>query len=386
MKTIKKLLCALFALVMIAAAGCSCGKTDEKHILVASYDGGKIYSDDPDLTNWTNYLYTYYAEYITNGSMNRAQFTDIVLNTVVLHRVEELDMEKRGLKYTEEDITSAAEFFVLNAEQFYEGGYEKFLEDRHLTTDFVNSYAKVQVMEELILDDIVAKQDYSDAALLDYFHQHIDTYVIKAGYSYDAAFLAVTDFADDDEVASKKAELQGYIDRIVAGEKFSDVKKELLSKYSGGAYDEAATFSGEGIVEISELVHAQTEKDLEDARAFAESKYPNADAKSEKDSDAYGNYLRYLSLMMKYEQCFALLNTSEGETFSKPILSPIGWMMIKNLGYNPEVIVPEFADVKDRVKSDYTDEFYDSDDLLKDYKTDVFQKYNVKIEDVVLVD
>lgn len=386
MKTVKKLVCALLALVMIAIVLCSCGEPEDKPMLLASYDGGKLYSDDAELTDWTNYLYTYYAEFITKGTMDRAQFTDIVLNTVILHRIEELDLEKRGLKYTDEAVEDAEQFFILNAEVYYEGGYEKYLEDRHLSKDFVTSYAKATVIEQILLDDIVSKQDYSDAVLLQYYREHISDYVIKAGFSYDAVFLGIEDFADDEEIERKKTELQGYIDCVIAGEKLSVIKNEILAKYDGGIYDEAATLSGKGFIEIAELVNTRTEKDLEDARAFAEEKYPSADAKSEKDSDAYGNYLRYLALMMKYEQCFALWNTNEGETFSRPILSPIGWMMIENLGYNSEVVVPEFADVKDKVKEDYTEEFYDSDDLLKNYKTSIFSKYNVKIEDVVIVD
>ena len=59
------------------------------------------------------------------------------------------------------------------------------------------------------------------------------------------------------------------------------------------------------------------------------------DANANKDSDEYKNYESYINSLYRAELMYALTTaTKSGEIYSKPILSTIGYVVVKNIKHN----------------------------------------------------
>ena len=358
------------ALVLIAGVLSSCKKKD-KGILLAKYDGGEMYSKDTDVQQWSDYLYGYYFDYLEDGSLSTARLGEIIVNTVLLHRLEDMDIVERKITISDEEIQEAYEFNKLNFDEYYDGGFEKFKEDSGLGDDFWMEFARYSIVENLIIDRLVYEEDFSKEELLNYFNANYSDYMISAGYEYSAVFVEVLDTSSEEEWATKKTAADGYLSRILSGEDFDEIKNEILDTYKiEDGYSNTHYASGKGSVSKSEFVDVT---DLDAALAQAKEQFPD-----EKD------FLKYLSVCMKYEQCYAMKNLADGEVYSKLIKTPVGWMLLKLEQYRENSYYPTYEDVKDKVIEDYVKKLYEDGSLLDNYRKKLMIKYNVVMEDVVL--
>ncbi|MBQ9510387.1 MAG: peptidyl-prolyl cis-trans isomerase [Clostridia bacterium] len=385
MKKFIKILSLILAVALMAGVLVSC-KKKRTGILLATYDGkdaydGKVYSGDEDLANWMQYLTGYYYDYIEDGSLSNQQFGKLIVNTVVLHRVEDLDMQARGITIADEDIKEMFDYNKLNFDEYYEGGFEQFKKDSGLDDDFWMSMARYNVIENIIREDQLLAEDIGDDELRAYFNNNFANYMKKAGYDYTAIFVEVNDVSDETEWNGEKANAEAYLSRIKDGEKFEDIFNEIKEKYSTeNGYSQSNYASGFGTVELTNVAQID---DLEKALEDVKEKYPNADRNAEKSSEAYADYLRYLSACMGMEQSYAMAHMNVGDVYPTPIATPIGWMILRLETYREKNEYPSFEEMRYQVYLDYCDELMESNELMSKYKELVFAKYNVNVEDVV---
>ena len=383
MKKTIKIISLILAVALIAGILVSC-KKKRTGILLATYDGkdeydGKVYSGDEDLVNWLQYLNQYYYDYLEDGTISKEAFGEVVIQTVLLHRLEELDLKDQDITVSEEEIKEIFEYNKLNFDEFYDGGFEEAKKAYGLDDDFWMQYARYRVITNIIIDDQLLKLNVSESELKEYFSNNYGNYIQKAGYDYTAVFVEVKDVTDDAEWTTEKANAQAYIDRIKAGEKFEDVYSEILKKYSvENGYTQASYASGFGTVELSKVADVT---DLEEALAKASENFPKADRTADKESEEYKDYMRYLSTCMGIEQSYAMKNMQIGEIYPTPIRTPFGWMILRLDEFREKSIYPLFDDVSAQVYADYCQELVENNTILTKYKESLFNKYNIKIEE-----
>ena len=125
MKKTIKLICFFLAVSMVALIFCGCGKG----MLLATYDGGEVYSTDKDVKLWTKYLSGYYGSYILEGKMTSAELGKIIVKTIVAQRIREIEVAKRGLSISESEVEEMYEYNKKAFDENYEGGFKKMMKD-----------------------------------------------------------------------------------------------------------------------------------------------------------------------------------------------------------------------------------------------------------------
>ena len=383
MKKFIKIISLILAVALIAGILVSC-KKKRTGILLATYNAkdeydGKLYSGDEDIVNWLQYLSGYYYDYLEDGTISNDDFGKLVIETVVLHRLEELDLKAQNVTVSEDTVKEIFDYNKLNFDEYYEGGYEAFKKSSGLDDDFWMQYARYNVITDLVVEEQLFKMNVSEAELKEYFSNNYGNYIQKAGYDYTAVFVEVKDVTDDTEWTTEKQNAQAYIDRIKAGEAFTDVYNEILKKYSvENGYTQSSYASGFGTVELSAVAEVEN---LEESLAKVSELFPNADRNADPSSEEYKDYMRYLSTCMGVEQSYAMRNMQLGEIYPTPIRTPFGWMILRLDEFREKSIDPLYEDVSVRVYADYCQELVENNTVLTKYKDGLFNKYNVQIED-----
>lgn len=385
-----KILCAVLAVLMLAGVLCSCkDKNEDRGILLATYDGGDVYSNDKAVIDWTNYNYGYYYDYLEEGTMTNQDVAQITVWSVVYPIIMEADLKEKGITITEEAVREMFDYNKLNYDEYYndgEGGFEKFKEDSGLDDDFFMLFARRQVIESTASEYLLANAEVSDEDLLWYYNQNFSDYSEPAGYNFSVLVIEVLDLASDEEWAAKKTEAQGYIDRLVKDESYDDIKAEILKKYtSEDGYSQTQNVIGSYAVTESELFRnvdeIKNKEELAETLEEAGSAYPTRDKNADKDSDQYEAYLKYLTLCGQIAQSYAIKNLENGQVYSDPIMFQAGWSVIRFDGYNEKTYYPTLDEVRYDVYKDYLRYLSEEGTLMKDYGNELMEKYHFVIEE-----
>lgn len=376
MKKTIKLICFFLAVSMVALIFCGCGKG----MLLATYDGGEVYSTDKDVKLWTKYLSGYYGSYILEGKMTSAELGKIIVKTIVAQRIREIEVAKRGLSISESEVEEMYEYNKKAFDENYEGGFKKMMKDSGLKKKFWMMFARNAVVEKAIARDILAKKEFTDKELTDYYTNNLKNYIISAGYTYTAMFVEVKDLSSESEWAEAKTAAQKYIDRIKGGEDFDKIKEEILSIYNEkNGYTQTSTWTGEGAIGFDEIYDID---DLEKALADADENYKDRNSKADKGSEEYGKYLQYLATCMAYTQSYAMEHMEAGTIYSEPIISPLGWMILRLDRVTEETYYPSLDEIRLDLIRDYTNELVTSGKVMEKFSNEMDEKYHVKYEEV----
>ena len=246
-----------------------------------------------------------------------------------------------------------------------------------LSKNFVYNILKYEAISKEIISIISEKCNVSDEEALAYFNEHISEYTHAPGIVYDAILLEILDMQDASEVAAKKAEAEEYIKKITGGMDFDAAREEVKKKYSGDKYFYTGFASGEATLAEGEYIKVDDldaeKKAIEEMMA---EKNIKIDANANKDSDEYKNYESYINSLYRAELMYALTTaTKSGEIYSKPILSTIGYVVVKNIKHNETISFTNFGDVKDEIKETISGEKFDKE--VDNYREEMIKKYGV---------
>ncbi len=375
MKKSIKLICLFLAAVMIAVVFCGCKK---KGMLLATYDGGEVYSNDEDVEEWTKYLTSYYYSYVESGAMTKDYLGTLIVKTIVAQRIREIEVEKRGIEVTDEAVQNMYDYNKKAFDEQYDGGYDGMLKETGLSKDFWMMFARNAVIEQLIANDLVLNRNFTDEELTSFYADNLSKYITNAGYTYTALFIEVKDLSDDTEWSEQKAVAEKYIERLLSGEDFDDIKEEILSIYNEeNGYKQTANWTGQGTVTFDEVYKVD---DLEKSLKELDEKYSGRDSKADQSSDAYSKYLQYLASSMAYTQSYAMTNIKEGEIYASPIISPLGWMILRLDKIAEETIYPSLDEIRLQLIADYSQELLSSGELMNEFSDEMDELYHVEIQ------
>lgn len=386
MKNITRIFAFILALTMICLAIAACGKKKEEGHAVAVIDGEVIYDNDPEIVDYMVYYMVINEINIPKGDELTYEYVtaaSICTDTVIWNKIYEKELASRGITYKKSDLKDEIES-VKDVFSNYEGGYEKFRKDLGLSKNFIYNMAKYAAISADIANILTKECEITDEEAIEYFNLHIEEYSRPKGIIYDAILLEVLDLQDDEEVAAKKAEAQECIARLSGGEDFDTVRKEIMKKYDSDKYVYTSFVSGEAILKDGDyytVTDLAAEKKLIDETYEKEGiKY---DAKADAKSDEFINYQQYLNSIYRAELMYALTTaTKTGEIYSEPIYSPVGYVVVKHVGYNETVVFGNFNDSKDEIKSKLFNEKFST--ILEDFQNDLIKKYSVRFNKMEL--
>lgn len=381
MNNFKKIAALFLALVMICLTFASCGKKTETGTPVALVDGQIIYSNDQEILDYLSYyIWLNEIELPTSDEISYAYAMAVTYCTdsVIWYRIYEKELATKGITFSEKKLKDRME----NAKKLfsdYEGGFEGFRKVMGLSKNFLYNMAKYEAISEEIIAMLSKTFEVSDEAALEYFNSHIEEYTNAPGIVYDAILLEILDLQDNAEVASKKAEAEECIARLKNGADFDAVREEILKKYSSDEYFYTSFASGQATLPEGEYVKIE---DLAAEIKLIEDLYKNEDGpiydpSTDKSSDEYKNYEFYINSLYRAELMYALTTaTSSGEIYDAPILSTIGYVVVKNLRYNESVSFVNFSEVKDEIKETLWSEEFEK--VAENYREELIKKYNVQ--------
>ncbi len=375
MKKSIKLICFLLATLMVAFVFCGCKK---KGMLLAKYDGGEVYSNDEDVKEWTKYLTSYYYSYIEEGKMTKDYLGTLIIKTIVAQRIREIEVQKRGIEVTDEAVQNMYDYNKKAFDEQYKGGFDGMLKDSGLSKKFWMMFARNAVIEQLIANDLVLNKNFTDEELTQYYADNLSKYITNAGYTYTALFIEVKDISNDTEWSEQKAVAEKYIERLLSGEDFDKVKEEILKTYNEeNGYKQTETWTGEGHVGFDEVYKID---DLDKALKEVDEKYSDRDPKADKSSEAYSKYLQYLATSMAYTQSYAMTTIKEGEIYASPIISPLGWMILRLDKIAEETVYPSLDEIRLQLIADYSQELLSSGELMNKFSDEMDELYHVEIQ------
>lgn len=381
MNNLKKMAALFLALTMVCLAFASCGKKpqEKKGTPVAIVDGEIIYGNDQEILDYlAYYVWMNKIELPTDDKISYAYTTAVThcTDSVIWYKIYEKELAAKGITFSEkklkDEIDKAKSFF-----DDHDGGYEGFRKSLGLSKNFVYNIVKYEAISKEIISIISEKCNVSDEEALAYFNEHISEYTHAPGIVYDAILLEILDMQDASEVAAKKAEAEEYIKKITGGMDFDAAREEVKKKYSGDKYFYTGFASGEATLAEGEYIKVDDldaeKKTIEEMMA---EKNIKIDANANKDSDEYKNYESYINSLYRAELMYALTTaTKSGEIYSKPILSTIGYVVVKNIKHNETISFTNFGDVKDEIKETISGEKFDKE--VDNYREEMIKKYGV---------
>lgn len=381
MNNLKKMAALFLALTMICLAFASCGKKPQKNegTPVAIVDGEMIYGNDQEILDYLSYyLWVNEIELPTGNEISYAYTAAVTycVDSVVWYRIYEKELASKGITFSEKKLKDEIEKTkALFDDQ--DGGYNGFCKSLGISKNFAYNMVKYEAISEEIVSIISEKCEVSDEEALDYFNENISEYTHSPGIVYDAILLEILDMQDSSEVEAKKAEAAEYIKKISGGMDFDAAREEVKKKYSDDKYFYTGFASGEATLAEGEYIKVDDleaeKKAIEDVMAENNLKM---DANADKDSDEYKNYEAYINSLYRAELMYALTTaTKSGEIYSNPILSTIGYVVVKNVKYNSTISFTNFGDVKDEIKKTIADEKFNEE--VENYREEMIEKYGV---------
>ncbi len=342
MKITKRIISLFLAAVLLGACVSlsSCGN---KGTLYATYEKGKVYSEDTDFSDflWTN-IYSYAVQ--NNG----AQLTDTEYNALIDNAIVSTVMYRQLKKHIKEldlsvDMDAVKLAAVSDAEAFeknYTGGYEKFLKEWNVSENALQMIREYRAMIALIEDEVVEYEKATEQEITDHYNLNASKYYIPPSYKLGNIVLQVIDKDDAAEKAEVLADAKGYIARLQGGESWDAVKQSALIKYnSENGHFYSDTLTGTEAVAVSDFESvsdldtklAELEADFKEknGKTFAEmfpdgfKAYISANSikeNSEEYKSAEEIYYNYSAAVYKAEYNYAITTAfKNGTTYSEPL-------------------------------------------------------------------
>lgn len=381
MNNLKKMAALFLALTMICLAFASCGKKpqEKKGTPVAIVDGEIIYGNDQEILDYlAYYVWMNDIELPTDDKISYAYTSAVThcTDSVIWYRIYEKELASKGITFSEKKLKDKIdEAKATFADQ--DGGYEGFRKSLGISKNFVYNIVKYEAISEEIISIISERCDVSDEEALAYFNEHISEYTHAPGIVYDAILLEILDMQDSSEVEAKKAEAAEYIKKITGGMDFDAAREEVKKKYSDDKYFYTGFASGEATLAEGDYIKVDNlDTEIKAIEDMMKENNIKIDANADKNSDEYKNYESYINSLYRAELMYALTTaTKSGEIYSKPILSTIGYVVVKNIRHNDTVSFTNFGDVKDEIKQKIADEKFDKE--VDNYREEMIEKYGV---------
>ena len=361
MNNLKKMAALFLALTMICLAFASCGKKPQKNkgTPVAIVDGEIIYGNDQEILDYlAYYVWMNDIELPTDDKISYAYTSAVTYCTdsVIWYRIYEKELASKGITFSEKKLKDKIdEAKATFADQ--DGGYEGFRKSLGISKNFVYNIVKYEAIA--------------------YFNEHISEYTHAPGIVYDAILLEILDMQDSSEVEAKKAEAAEYIKKITGGMDFDAAREEVKKKYSDDKYFYTGFASGEATLAEGDYIKVDNlDTEIKAIEDMMKENNIKIDANADKNSDEYKNYESYINSLYRAELMYALTTaTKSGEIYSKPILSTIGYVVVKNIRHNDTVSFTNFGDVKDEIKQKIADKKFDKE--VDNYREEMIEKYGV---------
>ena len=239
MNKIKKIVCLVLAAVTVfsvCAVFASCEKRKSGKLL-ATYSGGEIY--ESDVADWQNYFRIERLNDIYNADDQEAKIAEVDDETTLFYvnlKAFKKLLEDKGLAtFSESSLKKYAEEVLIPAlDEQYEknGGYQFWLKSYSVSKNFIYDYAKEQLVTAYLEKYVMSTYGVTDELIYEYWDANAYKYVVVPSYIFNVIMVSVAtdDKADPEAWEAAKAEAQGYIDRIKAGEDFDAVKAEAIEK------------------------------------------------------------------------------------------------------------------------------------------------------------
>ena len=398
MKFLKKtVVFALVAATLIAACAgiVSCGENpeDDKGELLATYKGGELYEND--LEDWRQYMsHIYYDDINASDDVKAALYAvfDLTTSYVVKIKAFENLLEKEGyMTFSEKSINSYAETLIEGLDEDFKGGYDAWKKGYHVSDEFIYSFAEMQLVSAEIEKYVMSRYGVTDEMIDKYWELYAGDYVQVPSYYFDSIILAPdADYKGGEaEWEELKADAQKYIDEINAGADFEAVKAEAIAN----SHNPTVSQLYSNVSSITKL-ECRGFEDLETILAdnkTAIEKYceeleiefvPYADPNGDKDQrDAWFYYVN-----MNHEAYVknALLNLEEGAVWSEPIMSVLGYQILKITKIDEDVFFKKPSDYPE-VYNDIYDKVYKelwndgSGVAVTEFESDLAEDYDINI-------
>lgn len=398
MNKLKKIVCLALAVLMatsVCAMFLSCEKRPSGKLL-ATYEGGKVY--ESDVADWQNFFRIENVQEIYDAEDPQAKIAEVDDNTtsfyVNLKAFKKL-LEDKGLAtISETAIKKYAEEIVLPAIEIkYEknGGYEFWKKSYGVSDNFIYDYAEEQLVTSYLKEYVMDKYGVTDDMVKEYWEAHSYKYLVVPSYVFDVIMVSVAD-ADKSNVdawEAAKAEAQGYIDRIKAGEDFSDVKADAIQKSKN--VDSATAFSVKDSVPFKSCEGFEDEEE----NLAAINEYIDAVAKTyniklveyapaDGDEMEFELWYGYCNMLNEFYTKNALLSLDIDETISAPIRHIEGYEIIKLLEKSdktefqrPENNKAIYDDIYQTIYEDLWDN--GNGESVDKFEKQLEEDYNIKI-------
>ena len=392
MNKIKKIICLVLSLAMILLIVSSCNKPDDEKekFVVATYDKGKVYSDQ--ITNWVNFLYTRQYSEIEAGTVTKQEIAKQAIETLLLNIFldEELTKINKNISNEDLDMLVSNEILELN-EQFKSTdsatgktyvGYEGWKEAYNVSDDFLKEVIKFMQQEQIYGKYLVETADIPDEELKAYYDLHAIDYAQEAGHRFNFALVEVKDMQNEEELSEAKNIAQEYINKLNNKTiTFEDVVKEVKENYtqekgySGMSFNISAV--GDFVADTTFDTYVQI-YDLEGYIGVIEEAYKDImDKDADKDSQEYENYLRYLFELYKAKAYYTMKQRNVG-VFAEPIEYPDGYVVFEYVEHQ-SAGWGSFEENKEKIKEDYLNSSVTYS--LTKYEASLLDKHNVEIQD-----
>lgn len=343
MNKLKKIGCLLLAAVTaisVCFVFASCEKRKSGKLL-ATYSGGEIY--ESDVADWQNYFRIEKLTDIYNAEDQQAKIAEVDDETTLFYanlKAFKKLLEDKGIAtFSESALKKYAEEVLIPAlEEKYEknGGYEFWRKSYSVSKNFIYDYAEEQLVTAYLEKYVMGTYGVTDEQIDEYWGANSYKYLVVPSYIFDVIMVSVAteDRADPEAWEAAKAEAQGYIDRIKAGEDFDTVKAEAIEKsknvVSAKAYSvedsvpftECAGFENkeENLAAIEDYINAYCE-------AYKVKLVEYADSNG--DSKEYSLWFLYCNMLNEFYTKHSLVNLDVDETIAEPIRHIEGYEIIK---------------------------------------------------------
>lgn len=416
MKIFKRIICAVLVLATVFAACIAfsaCGKKDTRGNLVATYKGGEIY--ESDLSDWQLYfLQENIDEIISAGAglatsaeitaamdKKRNEILDKATDYVIQIKLAKAYIKDNGIAdISDSSISAYAENVKSKIEEEYasKGGYEywKSTVCGGVSDNFIVQCAEAEMVLNYMEQCAMALSPVTEDMVVEYWRLNRDKYVVAPYYKFDVIIvpLAENSRGGEDDWDAAKAEAQGYIDRIKAGESFEDVKADAISKSKDPSIskfysvpDTVLPSEADGFVDkearLNEIAATIEVLKEENDTNFVEYADPKGDA------DEYDLWYVYCNLINQLYSKHYAATLEVGEVNDEPFLFVGGYEIIQVIESNHDVT---FLDplTNDNVYSEIYQLIYNElwskgsgssvdafiDKLYKDYEAKVTYRYS----------
>ena len=399
MNKIKKIVCLALAVAMtvsVCAMFMSCDKIPSGKLL-ATYNGGKVY--ESDVADWQNFFRIEKVNEIFQAEDQQAKIAEVDDETtefyVQLKAFKKL-LEDKGVSTISDSAVKkyAEEVLIPSIEEKYaeNGGYTFWRKTYGVSENFIYDFAEEQLVTSYLEEYVMGIFGVTDELVNEYWQTHSHEYLVVPSYIFDVIMVSVADSDKTDVEAweAAKAEAQGYIDRINAGEDFADVKADAIQKSkninSSAAYsvkDSVPFKSCEGFEDEEENLAAINEYIEECMETYNVKLVEYADPDG--NEKEYALWFAYCNMLNEFYTKHALLSLDIDETVSEPIRHIEGYEIIKLTEKSDKT---EFQNPKtnqavyDDIYQKLYEEMWDGGNgtSVEKFEKKLAEDYNIKIE------